>query len=100
MYPNILQEVDLSIVSGEDCTREYEGILNIDAEKNLCAGYQTGGKDTCLGLLKLRYYRTKLRMLRYKTKQILILTFNNGRLENNTTHFKTSSFYFCLDIYL
>ena len=59
VQPNILQEVNLPIVSGEDCTREYEGILNIDAEKDLCAGFKAGGKDTCLGLLKLRYYGTK-----------------------------------------
>ena len=53
MYPNILQEVDLPIVSGEDCTREYEGIHSIDTETTVCAGYKTGGKDACQGLMNI-----------------------------------------------
>ena len=47
--PTVLNEVDLPIISNEECEEwfrdggDHERIPNI----MLCAGYKDGGKDTC-----------------------------------------------------
>lgn len=45
IYPNKLQQVDLPIVSNEECRRRLNGI----EDTMLCAGSIAGGKDTCDG---------------------------------------------------
>ena len=47
--PEFLQEADVPIIDGDECRRAYEDDFPIDTEAMLCAGYQQGGKDTCLG---------------------------------------------------
>lgn len=44
-YPDIMQTVDLPLVSDEVCGAAYA----LDANKQLCAGYLEGGKDGCQG---------------------------------------------------
>ncbi|XP_041376630.1 serine protease 30-like [Gigantopelta aegis] len=43
--PDILQEVQVPIVSNAECSRSYS---NIDGNK-ICAGFRQGGKDACQG---------------------------------------------------
>ncbi len=45
IYPNKLQQVDLPIVSNEECRRRLNGI----EDTMLCVGQIAGGKDTCDG---------------------------------------------------
>ncbi|MGZ2487089.1 secreted trypsin-like serine protease [Rhizobium pisi] len=50
--PTELQEVELPIVSREDCRaayRESSMRMNPIDERNICAGYAEGGKDACQG---------------------------------------------------
>ncbi|OWV84189.1 peptidase C14 [Rhizobium sp. R635] len=50
--PTELQEVELPIVSREDCRaayRESSMRMNPIDERNVCAGYAEGGKDACQG---------------------------------------------------
>ncbi len=46
--PNVLQEVELDIVSNDTCTAAYKGEYDI-IDNQICAGVATGGKDTCTG---------------------------------------------------
>ncbi|KAM9770030.1 transmembrane protease serine 6 isoform 1-T1 [Menidia menidia] len=43
---NILQKVDVRLVSEEDCVRSYGHLVT---PRMLCAGYRSGGKDACQG---------------------------------------------------
>ncbi len=43
-----LMEVDVPIVSDEDCATVYE-TQGFDPSVEVCAGEQTGGKDSCQG---------------------------------------------------
>jgi secreted trypsin-like serine protease len=47
--PDMLHEVDVPVVSDEDCSRSYTVQGGFDAATMLCAGEQVGGKDTCQG---------------------------------------------------
>lgn len=49
-YPRNLQETKLPMLSAESCNNDgYLSMLGgIDAEKQLCAGYQEGEITTCL----------------------------------------------------
>jgi len=51
----VLQEVQVPITSNEECARAYRTLLGptdqITADKQLCAAYPRGGKDTCQVLL-------------------------------------------------
>ncbi|XP_068231252.1 transmembrane protease serine 9-like [Palaemon carinicauda] len=44
--PNILNEVDVPIVTNEACNRYYYGEVTSNM---MCAGYEEGGKDACQG---------------------------------------------------
>ncbi|KAM4031708.1 anionic trypsin-2-like [Anomaloglossus baeobatrachus] len=44
--PDILQCVDVPIVSDEDCKKSYPGEIT---ENMICLGYPEGGKDSCQG---------------------------------------------------
>ncbi|MDM8560637.1 serine protease [Candidatus Parabeggiatoa sp. HSG14] len=44
--PDVLQEVELSIVSNETCQTTYEGEYKI-LDSMICAGFEEGKKDTC-----------------------------------------------------
>ncbi|MBF0377802.1 MAG: serine protease [Desulfamplus sp.] len=47
LYPNQLQEVDLPLVSNQDCSKFFgEGEIT---DNMLCAGFIDGGKDSCFG---------------------------------------------------
>jgi secreted trypsin-like serine protease len=46
--PDVLQEVDLEIVSNDTCTAAYKDEYDI-IDNQICAGLATGGKDTCTG---------------------------------------------------
>ena len=48
--PNLLQEIDVPIVSGEECVRTYSNTPGINKSNVICAGYKRGGKDTCRGI--------------------------------------------------
>ncbi|CAJ1053336.1 transmembrane protease serine 6 [Xyrichtys novacula] len=43
---NVLQKVDVRLVSEESCVRSYGHLVT---PRMLCAGYRTGGKDACQG---------------------------------------------------
>lgn len=43
---NILQEVELPIISNSDCNQAFGGGIT---DNMICAGYDAGGKDTCYG---------------------------------------------------
>ena len=45
--PDILQEVDLPLVSDKDCAKAYP--FTFKADKEICAGYKEGKKDACQG---------------------------------------------------
>lgn len=45
--PNILQTVQLPLVSDEDCQKAYP--FTFKSNKEICAGYKSGGKDACQG---------------------------------------------------
>jgi secreted trypsin-like serine protease len=45
---DVLQEVELDIVSNDTCTAAYKGEYDI-IDNQICAGFATGGKDTCTG---------------------------------------------------
>lgn len=47
--PDELHEVDVPIVSDQDCAASYEPTLGFSAETMVCAGEDTGMKDTCQG---------------------------------------------------
>ena len=46
IYPEILQQVELPIVSEQTCQSAYQNEYEITASM-ICAGYAEGGKDTC-----------------------------------------------------
>ncbi len=46
IYPSVLQQVTLPIVSSATCSQTYPGQFS---PTMLCAGFRQGGKDTCLG---------------------------------------------------
>ena len=45
IYPTILQEVQVPVISNTVCSGSYSGILG----SMLCAGYAQGGQDSCQG---------------------------------------------------
>ncbi|MDE1461952.1 trypsin-like serine protease [Spartinivicinus poritis] len=45
MLSNKLMEVDVPVVSKQECNRAYRGIT----DNMVCAGYKQGGKDSCQG---------------------------------------------------
>nr|XP_055050406.1 tryptase-like [Misgurnus anguillicaudatus] len=45
-YPDILQEVEVPIVSNSECNFSYNGAIT---DNMLCAGLNVGGKDSCRG---------------------------------------------------
>ena len=47
--PDMLQEVELPVVSDADCARSYDNLFDFDPSTEVCAGEITGGKDTCQG---------------------------------------------------
>ncbi|XP_066942679.1 transmembrane protease serine 9-like [Macrobrachium rosenbergii] len=44
--PNILNEVEVPIITNEDCNTSYDGSITSNM---ICAGYPSGGKDACQG---------------------------------------------------
>ncbi|KXN67066.1 trypsin-like serine protease [Conidiobolus coronatus NRRL 28638] len=44
---DILLEVELPVIGYETCTKN--GIMRVEDDKQICAGYPEGGKDTCTG---------------------------------------------------
>lgn len=44
-FPEVVQQVTLPIVSNANCSEYIRGVI----ETMLCAGFKTGGKDTCYG---------------------------------------------------
>lgn len=44
--PNLLQKVDVPLVSAADCNKSYSGKIT---DRMICAGYAGGGKDSCQG---------------------------------------------------
>lgn len=44
--PDILQKVDVPLVSREECGKSYPNQIT---ERMICAGYKGGGKDSCQG---------------------------------------------------
>jgi secreted trypsin-like serine protease len=52
VYPEALQQVSLPIVSNSDCNKAYNKLpwyYNPVTGNMMCAGYITGGKDSCYG---------------------------------------------------
>ena len=49
--PDELREVDLKIISNEQCNKQYDGIFDDITDKMLCAAEENanGGKDSCYG---------------------------------------------------
>uniref|UniRef100_A0A3Q0R737 Vitamin K-dependent protein C n=1 Tax=Amphilophus citrinellus TaxID=61819 RepID=A0A3Q0R737_AMPCI len=45
-FLNVLQKVDVRLVSEESCIRSYGHVVT---PRMLCAGYRSGGKDACQG---------------------------------------------------
>ncbi|XP_042143985.1 trypsin-7-like [Ixodes scapularis] len=45
----ILKKVDLPIVPFEECKEDYEGLAKVDKNTMVCAGYEEGGRATCIG---------------------------------------------------
>ena len=48
----VLQEVDLHIISRDDCNLRYRNAIT---KNMICAGHQEGGKDTCQVMLQRKY---------------------------------------------
>jgi len=48
-YPKLLQTVDVPVVSQDDCRRAYLPFGRKVENSMICAGYITGGKDSCDG---------------------------------------------------
>lgn len=46
VFPQILQKVDLHIVSLEECRKAY-GHYTVMEDCMICAGFKEGGKSTC-----------------------------------------------------
>jgi trypsin len=44
--PNLLQKVDVPLVSHTVCNKDYKGNIT---DRMICAGYDQGGKDSCQG---------------------------------------------------
>lgn len=44
--PDLLQKVDVPLVSQNDCNKSYRGQIT---DRMICAGYPDGGKDSCQG---------------------------------------------------
>ena len=47
LLPNLLQQVNMPLVSDEDCSKSYPN--QFDSVSEVCAGYELGGKDACQG---------------------------------------------------
>lgn len=45
----VLQEVDLPVISNKICKKSFENETEVHESKMICAGYATGGKDACQG---------------------------------------------------
>ena len=41
--PNVLQEVEVPVVSNNECSNSYSGII----DSQICAGFPEGEKDSC-----------------------------------------------------
>jgi len=48
-YPKVLQTVDVPVVSQDDCRKAYLPFGRKVENSMICAGYSTGGKDSCDG---------------------------------------------------
>ena len=48
-YPEVLQKVDLPIISNAECLRQLQPKVAAIPPTSLCAGFEEGGKDTCFG---------------------------------------------------
>ena len=49
-HARILKEIDLPIVSINDCVTAYAKVnYSFNPKTTICAGYVQGGKDTCQG---------------------------------------------------
>jgi len=48
-YPKLLQTVDVPVVSQDDCRKAYLRFGRKIEDSMICAGYSTGGKDSCDG---------------------------------------------------
>ena len=44
---NILSEVQLTLISGSECSHYYGNEFFIDSDKIICAGQKEGHKDSC-----------------------------------------------------
>ena len=44
-----LMEVDVPIVATEKCAKAFLNDIVIDVDQMICAGYETGKKDACMG---------------------------------------------------
>jgi len=42
-------EVDVPIVATEKCAKAFLNDIVIDVDQMICAGYETGKKDACMG---------------------------------------------------
>ncbi|XP_018320747.1 trypsin-7-like [Agrilus planipennis] len=47
--PTQLQEVTVPIITNEECALRYNDTNTYISDRNLCAGYDQGGRDTCSG---------------------------------------------------
>lgn len=51
LLPDVLQQVDIPIVSNAVCNLAYESVIGADAifDSMICAGFEEGGRDSCHG---------------------------------------------------
>ena len=64
-YPDVPLQVELPILSNQDCAENYAGEPYTITENMVCAGLPEGGKDTCQ--VSMYLYRWRYRTHRYHT---------------------------------
>uniref|UniRef100_A0A8C4PZF9 Peptidase S1 domain-containing protein n=1 Tax=Eptatretus burgeri TaxID=7764 RepID=A0A8C4PZF9_EPTBU len=48
-YPSTLQELEISVISDQNCSDLYSTINDVITPRMMCAGFIEGGKDSCYG---------------------------------------------------